>query len=158
MGTAISTDVTLTPLTGKGRTLEEWLTTFHMAVVALDPFTNEGAWILPIANRVLTHFGQADVRVALLLPATADECRMFLGPIVNNLLVFADPDSTAIKGMGFDHLPTFAHIAMDGTIEGKAEGWNGRAWQAVADQLAKVTSWSSPVVERDGDPAAFSAR
>ena len=155
MATTISTDVTLTPLRGKGKTLEEWLTTFHLAVVALDPFTNEGAWILPIADRVLTHFVQADVRVALLLPATPDECRMFLGPIVNNLLVFADPDSTAIKGMGFDRLPVFAHIAMDGTLEGKAEGWQPAEWQKVTDNLAKVTGWTSTVVERDGDPGAF---
>jgi len=155
VASTISTDVTLSPLTGKGKTLEEWLTTFHMAVVALDPFTNEGAWILPMATRVLTHFSQADVRVALLLPATADECRRFLGPIVNNLLVFADPDRTAINGMGLTHLPVFAHVAMDGTIEGKAEGWDPPAWQKVADNLARVTSWSSPVVERDGDPGRF---
>lgn len=150
MAATISTDVTLTPLTGRARTLEEWLTTFHLALVALDPFTREGAWILPVATRVLTHFSQADVRVALLLPATPDECRLFLGPWVNSLLTFADPESTAIKGMGFDRLPAFAHVAMDGTLEGKAEGWQPAAWQAVADNLAKVLSWSTTVV--DGGP------
>lgn len=155
MATTISTDVQLTALNGRSKTVEEWLTTFHLAVVALDPFTNEGAWILPIADRVLTHFGQADVRVALLLPATPDECRMFLGPITNRLLVFSDPDSTAIKALGFDRLPTFAHIAMDGTVEGKTEGWQPREWQAIADNLARVMSWTSPVVEREGDPAPF---
>lgn len=155
MAGTISTDIQLTPLTGKGRPLREWLTTFHLAVVALDPFTNQGAWILPIADRVLTHFSQADVRVALLLPATADECRVFLGPIVNNLLTFADPDRTALNGLGLGHLPVFAHIAMDGTMEGKAEGWHPNEWQAVADNLARVTSWSAPVVFRDGDPANF---
>jgi hypothetical protein len=155
VATTISTDVTLTPLTGRGKTLEEWLTTFHLAVVALDPFTNEGAWILPIADRVLSNFGQADVRVALLLPATPDECRMFLGPIVNRLLVFADPDREAINGMGFDRLPVFAHIAMDGTVEGKAVGWQPAEWQKVADNLAKVLSWTSLVVELDGDPGPF---
>jgi hypothetical protein len=155
VASTVSTDVVLTPLTGKGRTLEEWLTTFHLAVVALDPFTNEGAWILPIATRVLSHFSQADVRVALLLPATPDECRMFLGPIVNTLLTFADPDRSAINALGFERLPTFAHIAMDGSIEGKSEGWHPAQWQAICDNLARVTSWSSPVVERDGDPGSF---
>ena len=151
----ISTDVQLTPLTGKGRSLREWLTTFHLAVVALDPFTQQGAWILPVATRVLTHFSQADVRVALLLPSSPDECRMFLGPWVNTLLTFADPEREAINGLGFERLPVFAHIAMDGTIEGKAEGWQPAEWQAVADNLARVTSWSSPVVDREGDPAPF---
>ncbi len=155
MATTISTDVQLTPLTGKVRSLREWLTTFHLAVVALDPFTNEGAWALPIAERVLTHFGQADVRVALLLPATPDECRMFLGPIVNRLLVFSDPNSELIKTLGAEKLPAFVHVAMDGTVEGKSEGWNPREWQAIADNLARVNGWSSPVVERDGDPAPF---
>jgi hypothetical protein len=155
VASAISTDVTLTPLTGKGRTLREWLTTFHLAVVALDPFTREGSWIMPIATRVLTHFSQADVRVALLLPASPDECRMFLGPWVNSLLTFADPDRSAIEGLGLERLPVFLHIAMDGTVEGKAEGWQPSEWQAVADNLARVTSWSTPVVERDGDPAPF---
>ncbi|MEY2426689.1 MAG: hypothetical protein QOI61_2261, partial [Actinomycetota bacterium] len=37
MATTISTEFPLTPLTGKGRTLREWLTNFHLAVVALDP-------------------------------------------------------------------------------------------------------------------------
>ncbi len=155
VATSISTDVQLTQLNGRTKTLEELLTTFHLAVVALDPFTNEGAWILPIADRVLTHFGQADVRVALLLPATADEARMFLGPIANRLLVFCDPESTAIKGLGFDKLPTFAHIAQDGTLEAKTEGWQPKEWQAIADHLAKVMSWTPTVVERDGDPAPF---
>jgi hypothetical protein len=156
VATTISTDVQLTPLTGKGRSLREWLTTFHLAVVALDPFTPEGAWIMPVATRVLTQFSQADVRVALLLPATPDECRLFLGPWVNSLLTFADPDSTAIKGMGFERLPTFAHIAMDGTLEGKAEGWQPAEWQAVADNLAKVLSWTSVVVDGGANvPAPF---
>ncbi len=155
MTSTVSLDVTLTPLTGKGRTLKEWLTTFHLALVALDPFENQGAWILPIAERVLYHFSQADVRVALLVKATPDECRVFLGPLVNEFLTFADPNGASIKGMGLERLPVFAHYAMDGTLEGKAEGWKPSEWQAVTDNLARVTSWSSPVVFRDGDPASF---
>jgi hypothetical protein len=155
VATTISTEFPLTPLTGKGRTLREWLTNFHLAVVALDPFTREGPWILPIATRVLRHFSQADVRVALLLPATPDECRLFLGPLVNELLTFADPDRAAITGLGIDRLPAFVHVAMDGTVEGKAEGWQPAEWQAICDNLARVTSWSSPVVQHDGDPAPF---
>jgi hypothetical protein len=156
VASTISTDVQLTPLTGKGRSLREWLTTFHLAVVALDPFTREGAWILPVATRVLTHFSQADVRVALLLPATPSESRLFLGPWVNTLLTFSDPEREAIKGLGFDRLPVFAHIAMDGTLEGKAEGWQPEEWQAVADRLAQVTSWTSTVVDAGpNSPAPF---
>ncbi len=150
VATTISTEFQLTPLTGKGRSLREWLTNFHLAVVALDPFTKEGPWILPIATRVLGHFSQADVRVALLLPATPQECRLFLGPLVNELLTFADPDRAAITGLEIGRLPAFVHVAMDGTIEGKAEGWQPEQWQAIADRLAEVTSWTTTVV--DGGP------
>jgi hypothetical protein len=156
VATTISTEFPLTPLTGKGRSLREWLTNFHLAVVALDPFAREGAWILPVAERVLKHFSQADVRVALLLPASPAECRMFLGPLVNELLTFADPDKAAITGLGIERLPAFVHVAMDGTVEGKAEGWQPEEWQSIADRLAKVTSWTSTVVDAaPNTPAPF---
>jgi hypothetical protein len=89
------------------------------------------------------------------LPASPDECRLFLGQWVNTLLTFADPEREALKAMGLERLPVFAHIAMDGTLEGKAEGWQPAEWQAVADNLSKKMSWTHTVVERDGDPAPF---
>jgi hypothetical protein len=46
-------DLVLTSLGGEARPLPEWLTTFHLATVALDPYTNESAWILPTATRIL---------------------------------------------------------------------------------------------------------
>src|SRR5207302_8586454 len=73
-------DLKLTPINGPGRTVAELLTTFHLCFVALDPFTNESAWILPTAARILTVFEQADVRVAWVVAGTPRECRMFLGP------------------------------------------------------------------------------
>lgn len=148
-------DLVLTPLRGQGRTVREWLTTFHLSFVALDPFTDEGAWILPTAVRVLTTFQEADVRVALLLPAQPDECRMFLGPWADELLTFSDPDRAAIKGFELDRLPAFVHLAMDGTVANAAEGWDPRAWQKVADHLARVTAWRAPVLPAAKDPAPF---
>jgi len=46
-------DLMLSPLGAEARPLEDWLTTFHLATVALDPYTNESSWILPTATRVL---------------------------------------------------------------------------------------------------------
>ena len=148
-------DLVLAPLRGQARTLREWLTTFHLSFVALDPFTDEGAWILPTAVRILSTFQEADVRVALLLPATPDECRTFLGPWADELLVFSDNDRTAIKGFGIERLPAFLHIAMDGTVANAAEGWNPIEWRRVADHLARVTAWSAPVIPAGKDPAPF---
>jgi hypothetical protein len=148
-------DLTLTPLNGKSRTVAQLLTTFHLLLVVLDPFTNESAWILPTAIRILTTFEQADVRVALLLACDADECREFLGPWADEVLTFADPDRSAIKGFGFERLPAFVHVAMDGTVVNAAEGWNPRQWRTVADHLAKVTSWLAPLVPGPKDPGPF---
>src|SRR5207248_10613057 len=94
-------DLTLTPINGAGRSVAQLLTTFHLCFVALDPFTNESAWILPTAARILQVFEQADVRVAWLMAgATPEESREFLGPWATEILTFADPDATAVKGFG----------------------------------------------------------
>ncbi|MBA3655451.1 MAG: hypothetical protein H0W70_14805 [Actinobacteria bacterium] len=148
-------DLVLTPLGGEGRTVREWLTTFHLAFVAIDPFTHESAWILPTAARILTTFEQADVRVAFLCAGTPEECRMFLGPHAQDTLTFVDPDRVAIKGCGLERLPAFVHLAMDGTIANAAEGWDPAGWKTVADHLALVTSWTAPVIPLPRDPGPF---
>jgi hypothetical protein len=148
-------DLTFQPLSGKPRSLRELLTTFHLAFVALDPFTDESAWVLPTAVRILTNFEQSDARVAFVVTATPDECRMFLGPHAREILTFADPDRSVVKGFGLERLPAFVHVAMDGTVAASAEGWRGSEWRAVADELALVTSWSPPVIPSAGDPAPF---
>lgn len=148
-------DLTLAPLNGGSRTLREWLTTFNLVFVALDPFTNESAWILPTAARILTVFEQADCRVSWVVAGTPQECRMFLGPWAREILTFADPDRAAIKAFGLEKLPAIVHVGQDGTVIGSAEGWQPLEWRAVTDQLADVMSWSAPTVPRVGDPGPF---
>ncbi|OWY60383.1 hypothetical protein B7486_69480, partial [cyanobacterium TDX16] len=89
-------DLQLDPVQGDGHTLSEWLTTFQMAVVALDPFTHESAWILETAGKMLQHYRGADCRVAWLVTGTDDEAKRFLGPWANEVLTFADPDRKAV--------------------------------------------------------------
>jgi len=153
--TAVSPELTLKALDGEGRTLREWLVTFHLAFVALDPFTSQGAWILPVGTRVLTQFAQADVRTALVVTATADECRTFLGPWVDRLLVFPDPDRTIVNSFELPRLPALVHVAMDGSVAGLATGWNPREWQQVLNHLAEVTAWTPPTLPAAGDPGPF---
>ena len=136
---------------GQGRSLREWLTTFHLAFVALDPFTHESAWILPTAGRVLTQFGQADVRVALLVAGHARRVPHVPRAPGSDDADLRRPRPRGVKGLGIERLPAFVHLAMDGTVEGKAEGWQPAEWQAVADHLAQVTIVDArPVV--DGGP------
>lgn len=148
-------DLVLTPINGQGRTVQQWLTTFHLLLIALDPYTNEGAWILPIARRIIATFGEADVRVALLLPADAEDCRRFLGPVAREVLTFSDPDRAAIRGLGLERLPAIIHLAMDGTIVRSAEGWKPSEWKSVTSDLADRMRWSAPLVPAPGDPGPF---
>ena len=150
-------DLLLTPLIGKPRTVREWLTTFHLAFVALDPFTYQSAWILETAGRVLTNFEQADVRVAFLVTCDGDEARAFLGPWARDVLTFIDPDRIAVKGFGLEGLPAFLHLGMDLEVVNSAEGWHPREWRQVAEELASVTSWLPPLIPAPGDPGPFEA-
>lgn len=155
MATNPPSDLTLTPINGAGRSVAQLLTTFHLCFVALDPFTNESAWILPTAARILQTFEQADVRVAWLVTATPAECRMFLGPWAREILTFADPDRTAVKAFGLERLPAIVHLAMDGTVVNAAEGWSPPAWKRVTDHLAKITAWRAPSLPAPADPGPF---
>ncbi len=145
----------LRPINAPARPLAQYLTTFHLVLVVLDPFTNESAWILDTAGRLLTVFSQADCRVGWLVAGDADECREFLGPWAGRFLTFADPDREMIKSLELDRLPALVHLAMDGTLVASAEGWHPRAWQKVIDELARVLSWKAPVLPSPLDPAPY---
>lgn len=148
-------DLLLTPLDRQGRTVSQWLTTFHLLLVALDPYTNESAWILPTVNRIVQTFEQADCRIGLLVTADERDCRRFLGPVADEVLTFADPEREAVKAFGFERLPAIVHLAMDGTVVNAAEGWHPLQWRKVTDHLGKVMSWSSPVMPAPKDPGPF---
>lgn len=152
-------DLVLTPLVrgaaGTGRPLMEWLTTFHLASVVLDPYTNESSWILRTATRVLEEFRGCDVRINLLVTAPADDALEFLGPLADRFLVFCDPDRAAVKAMELRELPAFVLTRVDGVVDARAEGWDPEAWEKVADAIAKITKWSSIELPLPGDPVPF---
>jgi hypothetical protein len=148
-------DLVLTSLGGKARPLPEWLTTFHLATVALDPYTNESAWILPTATRILEGLRGSDARVNLLVTAPADDARAFLGPLVRQFLVFVDDDRSAVKALGLEMLPAFVFIRVDSTVPASAEGWNPAQWRDVAETIATTTAWQPPDIPMIGDPGPF---
>lgn len=150
-----SPDLVLTPLRGKPRTVGQLLTTFHLLFVALDPFTNESAWVLETAARILEVFQQADCRVAWLVTATAEEAPMFLGPWAAEFQTFVDPDRVAIREFGIERLPAIVHLGMSCKVVGAAEGWHPEEWRAVTDRLAKMLSWRGPVFPGPRDPGPF---
>ena len=148
-------DLQLTPINGEPRTIAKWLTTFQLAVVVLDPYTNESSWLLETAGRILTHFHGADCYSAFLVTCSADEARSFLGPWSERILTFADPDRAAVKALGLNEVPAFVHIRGDRKVVGAAEGWDPMEWRAVANGLAKANSWSAPLIPEAGDPSPY---
>jgi hypothetical protein len=148
-------DLLLTPLGGESRPLQEWLTTFHLASVVLDPYTNESSWILDTAARILEGLRGSDARVNFIVTADVDDTRTFLGPLIDRFLVFVDPDRTAVKALGLTELPAFVFIRVDGTVPAAAEGWRPAEWRAVADAVAAATAWRPPDLPAVGDPGPF---
>lgn len=157
--TQLPNELTLTPLVadglGQARPIMDWLTTFHLASVVLDPYTNESSWVLRTATRVLEQFRSSHARINFIVTAGADDARAFLGPLANEFLVFCDADRSAVKAMGLTELPAFVFTQVDGSVAAKAEGWKPADWQVVADTIADVTSWTSLDIPGASDPGAF---
>lgn len=155
MVTDVPTETPLTSLTGDTRPIEEWTTTFHLALVVLDPFTYESAWLLDTGGRILRNFGEADCRTAFLVTCGPDEAASFLGPWADEMLVFVDPDREAVKGLGLEKLPAFVHVNQANQVEAKGEGWDPAAWRDVAINLADRMRWRRPTIPEPIDPAPY---
>ena len=156
MATDPPADLRLAPINGEPRTIAEWLTTFQLAAVVLDPFTNESAWLLDTAGRVLPHFREADCRVAFIVTGTADEARQFLGPWADKVLTFADPDRAVVRACRPQRA---AGLRADPRRPAR---WpappragtrsSGARWPT---SLAENNSWSDPAHPGDGDPSPY---
>ncbi|MDQ6728562.1 MAG: hypothetical protein M3066_20730 [Actinomycetota bacterium] len=148
-------DLVLAPLDGRTRTVRELLTTFHLLFVAVDPSNVRSRWIVPTAARVLTEYEQADCRVAWLVAGDAADARKFLGRWATDIMTFADPALTAIKGFGLASLPAIVHLGQDGTIVNAVEGWDPPEWHALTGELSRLMRWSKPHIPVEGDPGPF---
>ena len=155
MVTDAPADLALAPINGPTLALSQWLTTFHLVVVCLDPYTSESAWLLPSVARILRVYDDADCRVALLVTCSPEEARQFLGPYATEFLTFADPDREAVKALDLDRLPALVHIRQDLSVAGAAQGWHPQEWKAVTDELSRAMSWSKPVIPGPRDPAPY---
>lgn len=155
MATDPSPDLQLVPLGGAPLPIKAWLTTFHLVLVVIDPFTNESAWILPTAERLMHVYDDADCRVAWLVTCAPEEAEQFLGPLAKEFLTFVDPDRGVVKGLGLERLPALVHVLPDNTVAGAAEGWNPAEWRAVTERLSRDMGWSRPNIPSARDPRAF---
>ncbi len=153
--TTISLDLELDPLGGKARPLEDWLTTFPLLPVLLDPYTNESAWILHTARRILVTYAEAGCRTCWVVACGPGDARRFLGPYAREILTFTDPDRRVPAALGIDALPAFAFVLQDGSVAASAQGWNPAEWRGVAETVSEFTRWQRPVIGDGQDPVAF---
>lgn len=155
LGVAVAPDeMILDSIRGKGFPVRDWLTSFPLIMIALDPFTNESAWVLETAGKLLAHFQPSDVRTAFLVAGDDDECRQFLGPWAEEFLTFADPERKSIDQLGLQTLPALAVVQPNLEVQ-TAAGWQPTEWNEILSPLAKMLSWSMPLVPAPGDPSAF---
>jgi hypothetical protein len=148
-------DLLLTPLKGDARTLEQWLTVFHLLSVVVDPYTNESSWVLDVAARIMREFRGAAVRVNWIVAGDADDARAFLGPLASEFLTFADPDRAVVKALGLERLPALVFILMDGSVAAVTEGWDPLEWRKATEVVANAVKWSRPAIPEPGDPVGF---
>lgn len=153
--TQVSEDTKLTAVGGRSATIAEWTTTFQLLTVVLDPYTQESAWLLETAGRVLANFQGADCRVAWTVTADETDTKRFLGPWAEEFLTFADPDRDLVKALDLQTLPALAYIRQDLAIIGTAQGWDPEEWERLGQLVGKVNSWSHPKLPAPGDPGAF---
>lgn len=155
MATDVPADLVLSPVGREPRTVAEWTTMFHLVLVVVDPYTYESSWILGTATRILRDYSAADCRVAFLATADEADAQQFLGPLLDEFLVFTDPDRIAVKSFELDRLPALVHINQHHAIENVAEGWQPDDWREAATNLSAAMSWARPVIPLAGDPTPF---
>lgn len=140
-------------LAGRSRTLDDWLTMFHLCLVVL-PDHPAATRFVPVIDNIFRVFGDADCRTAVLVPSTGPVTRRILGDLADRALVFVDPERALVQSLGLETLPAFVHLRQDTTLVSAAEGWDPREWQRVADELARSMDWSEPQVDRGAVPVA----
>ena len=155
MATNPPLDLVLTPMNGPGRSVNAWLSMFHLVFVALDPWNERSRWILDTAMRIFDTYDDADCRVAWLVAGDAAEARTFLGELADEVLTLLDPDKVAIRAFGLSSLPAIVHLGMDGTVVNAVEGWDPPGWRTLTDRLSRILSWTQPPIPWSTDPQPF---
>jgi hypothetical protein len=143
----------LTSIKGVTRTLDDWTTIFNLAVVLLPP-RREASAFAPVIDRIFATFKDSDVRTTVCVAANAMISRRILGDGADRWLVFCDPDAAFAASLALERLPAFVHLRQDTTLVAAAQGWSPTEWQKVANGIARLQHWTTPIVSGRGDPPA----
>jgi hypothetical protein len=146
--------IPLANLHGRTRTLDDWLTISHLALVVL-PGKPEASKYVALGERALRVFRESDARTAFLVTGNEHAARRVLGPVAERYVVFVDNERALVNSLGLARLPAFVHLRSDCALVDAAEGWDPQAWDRVSESIAKATRWSRAVYPMPGDPAPF---
>jgi hypothetical protein len=141
----------LTSIKGVTRTLDDWATVFHLAIVLLPPRVEAAAFV-PVIERMFRTLGDSDARTCICVSGNEHIARRLLGRAADDWLVFCDPDSTLASSLGLERLPALVHLRQDTTLVEVAQGWSASDWQRVADEIARHQHWTAPVLAAPGNP------
>ena len=86
----------------------------------------------------------SDARVNFLVTADEADTRAFLGPLVEEFLVFTDPDRRRSRRSASAQLPAFVFIRVDGTVSGRRRGMGRRRVAGRRRRDRAATAWSAP--------------
>jgi hypothetical protein len=152
----LSGDNSISAISGHKQTLAEWLTTFNILAVVIDPYTHQSGWILPTAARLFGHYEEADIRCCFVVTSEAEGAAEYLGPFGRDFLVLLDPERKLVAEMGLETVPAIVHINQDGSVAGSAEGWQPAEWSEVLAGVEEDMDWrSKPILPGSKDPGAF---
>lgn len=146
--------VEVTTITGRTRSLDDFLTIFHLCLVAF-PTKPEARAYVPLGRRLLDVFRGADCKTAFLVTGNEHQARRLLGDAADHYVVFLDPERQLVTSLGLEALPAFVHLRADTTLVDAAEGWDPAAWHRVSKGLGKEMAWSHAVFPLPGDPSPF---
>lgn len=147
-------NLTLTTITGVSKSIDDWTTQFHLALVVL-PGRPDAATYLGVAKRLIDVFSGADCRAGYVVVGNERVAGRVLGSQSEERLAFCDPDAAFVKSLGLAHLPALVHIDIGARLTGVAEGWDPQEWARIATGLAAAMRWTKPVFPLPGDPPPF---
>ena len=151
-----SSELTIATDSGDEQTLSQWLTTFNMLAVVVDPYTYESGWILPTAARLFRHYEEADIRCVFIVASDGEGARQYLGTFGPDFLVLVDPEREMIESLGLERLPAIVHIGQNANLLGSAEGWDPDEWAEVIAGVEDAMAWRSrPLLPTSKDPGRF---
>lgn len=146
--------IELTTIKGRTRPLDDWLTVFHLCLVAVPAWPEVQRYV-PLGRRALEVFQGADCKTAFLVTGNETQARRILAADADRFVVFLDPERKFVQSLALARLPAFVHLRADTTLVDAAEGWDPRAWDRVAEGVGKAMAWTRPVYPQPGDPPAF---